>query len=84
MIISLIVSFLNLVLKALGGVASAILFIFPTSPFLLLSEVDIPFLDTLNWVIPFNMLVSILGYVAFAFVTFYIISTVARWIKMIA
>lgn len=83
MIIEVLVSLVNLVIKALGGVAGIALALLPPSPFHLLGSLNLPYLDNLNWIIPVSFMISVLGYWVGAIALYYIIQVVLRWVKVI-
>lgn len=83
MIANFIVGLINLIIKALGSIASAFLFLLPSSPFKILDGIDIPYLDTLNWVIPVDFMIIVLGYWVGAIALYYVVQVILRWIKVI-
>lgn len=83
MIIKTLISGLNMIIKALGGIATVLIMLLPTSPFKAFSSISIPYLDTLNWVLPISFMVTILGYWVGAIALYYVIQVVLRWIKII-
>jgi len=84
MISNFIVGLINLIIDALGSVASAFLFLLPPSPFKVLDGIDIPYLDTLNWVIPIDFMFMVLGYWVGAIAIYYIAQVVLRWLKVVS
>lgn len=83
MLIKALVALGNLVIKGLGTVANVVVLLLPPSPFLNFTGVEIPFISSLNWVIPISFMVTILGYWTGAILLYYIVQTVLRWVKMI-
>lgn len=56
MIATFVVGLINLIIKALGAVANMALALLPPSPFMVLDSIDIPYIDSLNWVLPIDFL----------------------------
>ena len=83
MLIKVIVGFINLIIKFLGAVAESLIGILPTSPFLVFQNVNIPYLDTLNWVIPIDVMFSITVYWLSSIAIYYLVQVVLRWVKVI-
>lgn len=82
--INFLVSFLNLIIKALGAVLSFIFKILPTSPFTLISNSPIaPFLGTLNYFFPISEMILIGEGWLVCVGSFYIYQIVLRWVKAI-
>lgn len=81
--IALLVDLINLIIKAVGIVITTIINILPTSPFLLVDNIELPYLSELNWVIPFNLFLSILGYWIGAIAVYYGVQIILRWVKVI-
>lgn len=82
MLIKAIVALLNLLIKALGGIGSLIFMILPTSPFKNLNF-EIPYLQEINWIIPFNFMVNITAIWLVAIGVYYSVMIILRWIKAI-
>lgn len=83
MIASFFIGLINLIIKALGTVAEAFIFILPPSPFKVLDNIDLPYLNYVNWVIPFDFLVGLLGYWVLAIAVYYVAQVVLRWLKVV-
>lgn len=81
--VNFIIGILNLIIKALGTVLSTLISILPNSPFLILDSINIPFLDSLNWIVPISILISILAYWVGAILIYYGVQVVLRWVKAI-
>lgn len=81
--VKFIIGLFNLIIKALGTILGGLISILPNSPFLLLESLDIPFLDSLNWIIPVSVMVSILSYWVGAILIYYGVQVVLRWVKAI-
>lgn len=81
--IAALVDLINLIIKAVGIVITTIINILPTSPFLLVEDIELPYLSELNWVIPFNLFLSILGYWISAIAIYYGVQIILRWVKVI-
>lgn len=78
-----LVGFLNLIIKAFGSILKFVLSILPTSPFIIIEDIEIPYLNYLNWILPIDLFLSILGYWLSAIGIYYIVSVVLRWVKAI-
>ncbi len=79
-----IVGTINLIIKALGSVLSMIIGLLPDSPFLLIENINIPYLSYFNWLIPVNKMIVILSYWLVAIGLYYVVSVVLRWTKAIS
>ncbi len=84
MIVNFIIGLINLIIKALGGIANMALFLLPPSPFKVLDSIDIPFLEYLNWVIPFDFFVVVFSYWVGAIAIYYIAQVILRWVKVVS
>lgn len=83
MLIKALVWLLNQIIKALGTIGKAMVSILPTSPFLVLQNIEIPYLKHLNWIIPVNEIISITIYWLGAIATYYLVQVILRWVKII-
>lgn len=83
MLITAIIGFLNLSVEALAAVAILFVNMLPPSPFLLIEKVNIPFLESLNWIIPFSIFTTIFGYWLSAILIYYAVQTILRWVQVI-
>ena len=83
MLIKVLVGFVNLLIKALGEIITVLLEILPTSPFLLVNEINLPFLEELNWIIPIDFMISVSLTWLICIAIYYIVSIALRWIKVI-
>lgn len=82
--INFLVSFLNLLIKALGAVLSFIFGILPSSPFQAISNSPISeFLGTMNFFIPVSEMLSIGQTWLVCVGGFYLYQIVLRWVKAI-
>lgn len=83
-IISAIAGFMNLGIVAIAALGVLLVSLLPTSPFQgLLSDMVVPYLDSLNWVIPLGFMVNVLGLWIAAIALYYIVSIGLRWVKAI-
>jgi len=73
----------NMIVKALGSIVGVLILLLPTSPFKVLDNLELPYLDTLNWVLPISFCVTVLGYWVAAIALYYVIQVVLRWVKVI-
>lgn len=83
MIATAILSLLNFIIGALGKVASFIVLLLPDSPFLLIENIQIPFINELNWILPIDFMLTVTAYWLSAILIYYVVQTVLRWVKMI-
>lgn len=79
-----LITLVNMGIKALGLIASGLILLLPTSPFALMEGLSIPYLDTLNWVLPISFCVSVLGYWVGAIALYYVVQVVLRWVKVVS
>lgn len=83
-IVAAISSVLNLGIVAIAALGVLLVSILPTSPFQqFLENINIPYLDTLNWVLPFGFMVTVLGYWLAAIIVYYVVSIGLRWVKAV-
>lgn len=83
-IISAIAGFMNLGIVAIAALGVLLVSLLPTSPFQgLLADMVVPYLDSLNWVIPLGFMVNVLGLWLVAIALYYIVSIGLRWVKAI-
>ena len=80
---SALVSILNMIIKALSSVAGLVVLLLPKSPFIVLQGLNLPYIDTLNWVLPISFCVSVLGYWVGAIALYYVVQVVLRWVKVV-
>lgn len=88
MIIDALISTVNLIISAVGGILSVLTAILPTSPFKMdiitrMNESISQYLGGLNWLIPIPNLMTITTYWLMAIAGYYVISVAMRWVKMI-
>lgn len=83
MIATFIFSIINLLIKMLAQIANLALMLLPPSPFNIISEINIPHLDSLNWVIPISFFVNLLTYWTLAIGLYYIVQVILRWVKVV-
>lgn len=83
-IIAAITSVLNLGIVAIAALGVLLVAILPTSPFQgLLSGISIPYLNSLNWVIPFGFMINVTGLWLAAILIYYVVSIGLRWVKAV-
>lgn len=82
-LITALVGLINLIIKGLGGIAGLLVNLLPPSPFQVIQFDSIPYIKQLNWIIPFNVFVTILSYWVGAIVLYYIVQVGLRWVKAI-
>ncbi len=87
MLADLLISILNYIILAIGTLIGTLVALLPDSPFLeMIDEIHLPvqeYLSALNWLIPFDKIIIILGYWTMAITMYYIISIGLRWVKAI-
>lgn len=82
--INFLVSFCNLIIKALGAVLSLIFSILPSSPFTLIDNSPIAeFLGTFNYFFPIAEIIAISESWLVCVGGFYLYQIVLRWVKAI-
>ena len=83
MFFSSIVSLLNLLIRALGFVASSFLSLLPSSPFNNFQSLEVPYLSWLNWVMPISFMVTVVSYWVISIGLYYVVQVVLRWVRAI-
>ena len=83
MIATFIVNIINLLIKLLAEIANLALKLLPPSPFNVINEIEIPFLESLNWVIPISFFVNLLTYWTLAIGLYYVLQVILRWVKVV-
>lgn len=79
-----IINLLNKIIEALASVFSALISFLPNSPFSLIDNSAVQeYLPYLNWIIPINLMITILESWLVAIATYYICQVVLRWVKAI-
>lgn len=81
--IDLLLSFLQFVIDILGKLMTGVINVLPSSPFNSVSFESLPFIDTLNWVIPFRSLLAITEVWVSAIFLYLGYSVILRWVKVI-
>lgn len=84
MIANFVIGLINLIIKALGGIANMALSLLPPSPFMVLDSIEIPFLNYLNWVLPIDFFIMVLGYWVGAIALYYVAQVILRWLKVVS
>jgi len=87
MLADILINIINYIIIAFGNLMGALIDILPDSPFIdVLDEIHSPvskYLAALNWIIPFDKIIIILGYWTIAITLYYIVSVGLRWVKAI-
>ena len=87
MLANLFINLGNYFILAIGTLIGTLVGFLPDSPFLeVLEEIHLPiaqYLSALNWLIPFDKIIVILGFWTMAITMYYIISIGLRWVKAI-
>lgn len=82
-LINALVWLINQLIKAIGKIGEMMVNILPSSPFILVERIEIPYLNYLNWIIPIEEMIVILGYWLSAIVVYYVVQVILRWVKII-
>lgn len=83
MLINILISFVNYIIKAVGILINTLINILPPSPFNIIHSINIPYLEELNWVFPISLYISILELWVVAIGIYLVISVALRWVKVI-
>lgn len=81
--IDLLLSLIQFVIDILGNLMTGVISLLPRSPFSSTSFESLPFIDTLNWVIPFRSLLAITELWVSAIFIYLGYSVILRWVKVI-
>lgn len=81
--INALVWLINQLIKALGKIGETMVNMLPPSPFLIVERIEIPYLNYLNWILPFDEMVIVLMYWVSAIAIYYIVQVILRWVKII-
>lgn len=74
---------IQLVIDSFGKLCVLFVNLLPNSPFVNLTFENLKFLDTLNWVIPFNLMLSTISLWLVSIVSYYLVQIILRWVKAI-
>ncbi len=87
MLANLLISLINYIILTVGFLIGSLIDLLPNSPFIgVMEDIHLPiqkYLSALNWLIPFDKIIIILGYWTMAITLYYIISVGLRWVKVI-
>lgn len=87
MLANLLISVINYIILTIGFLIGSLIDLLPSSPFIdIIEDIHLPiqkYLSALNWLIPFDKIIVILGYWTMAITLYYIISIGLRWVKAI-
>lgn len=81
--INVFLKLIQFVIDFFGTVCKTLVNLLPTSPFVKLTFSNLKFIDTLNWVMPFNLMLSTISLWLVAIVSYYLVQIVLRWVKAI-
>lgn len=81
--IDLLLSLIQFIIDILGKLMTGVISLLPSSPFSSTLINSLPFIDTLNWVIPFRSLLSITELWVSAIFLYLGYSVILRWVKVI-
>lgn len=88
MLADIFINMFNGLISVFGSIITELINVLPDSPFQseIISNVlgNIPYLSTLNWFVPVNIIVSITTYWLMAITIYYLISIIMRWTKVIS
>lgn len=74
---------IQLIIDTFGKICVFFVNLLPTSPFVSITFDNIKFIDTLNWVIPFNLMLSTISLWLVSIVGYYLVQIILRWVKAI-
>ncbi len=83
MLINLLIDLINFLIQGLGLLISTLINLLPDSPFTILSNLEVSFLNYLNWIIPVGTFIGIIEVWLIAIATYYLISVALRFAKVI-
>ena len=83
MLLNILIKFVNIIILAVGNLIETLISILPNSPFNIIETLEIPYLDSLNWVFPIPIFISILEIWLVAIGVYLVISVALRWVKAI-
>lgn len=83
MLLNMLIKFVNIIILAVGTLIETLVSILPSSPFNFIETLEIPYLESLNWVFPIPVFISILEVWLVAIGVYLVISTALRWMKVI-
>lgn len=83
MLLNLLIKFVNIIILAVGNLIETLISILPTSPFTIIESIEIPYLESLNWVFPIPIYITILELWLVAIGVYLVISVALRWVKVI-
>ena len=83
MLIKALVFVINMFIKSIAKIGEIGLSILPDSPFIAIEKIEIPFIKSLNWVIPFDFMFTVLSYWVVAIGVYYLAQVILRWAKVI-
>lgn len=81
--IKALVWLINQLIKALGIIGEMMVNILPSSPFIIVERIDIPYLNYLNWIIPIEEMIVITSYWLSAIAVYYVVQIILRWVRVI-
>lgn len=83
MLIKCLVYLINFIIYSLCKIGAIALTFLPDSPFLMIENSNLPFIETLNWVIPIDFMLTLLGHWVLAIGIYYLVQVILRWVKVI-
>lgn len=83
MLLTILFKFINLIIASLGRILSVLLLLLPDSPFSNIEFSSIPFLNTLNWFLPIDFMLTTTSVWLLSIALFYVVMLVLRWAKAI-
>lgn len=82
--VDLLITGLQFIIDGFGNICKATVNLLPTSPFVSVTLDNIAFIDTLNWVMPFRVFITILMAWLTAIGLYLVVQIILRWVKVIA
>ena len=83
MLLKLFITTINFVIKSFGGLIRLLLSLLPDSPFLIIENFRIDYLDSLNWILQVSFAITVLMYWVGAIAIYYLVQIPLRWSKSI-
>ena len=80
---NILIELVNFIIKSIGFLINGLVGLLPESPFTVIENLEFEYLDTLNWVIPFSFMVTVLSYWIIGIGFYYLIAIPMRWAKVI-
>lgn len=86
LVIYCVVSCINWIIQTIGDLIGGIISLLPLSPFTTFESKwfgEIKFIEWVEWIIPIDAIMSLIGSFVFAVATYYIMKWTLSWLKLI-